>query len=76
MKAFALLTLEEKQWTLSKILSVLRTTTIYVGKNKVVYNLQSIIHLAQCKIMVDAEFNKGCLKVNWKRLHQFMTATG
>jgi hypothetical protein len=47
IKAFASLTLEEKQRILSKILSVLRTTTSFVGKNKVAYNLQAIIYLAK-----------------------------
>ena len=74
MKAFASLTLEEKQRTLSKILSVLRTT-IFVGKNKVAYNLQAIIHLAKCKIMVDAKFNKGCVKVNRKSFILFILET-
>ena len=75
MKAFASLTLEEKHMTLSKILCVLRTTAIFVGKTKVAYNLQAIIYLAKCKIMVDAKFNKGCLKVNWKSLHRFIPDT-
>ena len=75
MKAFASLTLEEKQRTLRKILSVLRTTTIFVGKNKVAYKLQAIIYLAKFKIMVDAKFNEGCLKVNWKSLQRFIPDT-
>ena len=75
MMDFSAATLEEKQRIFKRILSVLRTTTIFVEKNKVAYNLQAIIYLAKCKIMVDAKFNKGCRKVNWKSLHRFIPDT-
>jgi hypothetical protein len=31
--------------------------------------------VAKCKIMVDAKFNKGCLKVNLKSLYRFIPDT-
>ena len=43
---FSTAKLEDKQRIFNKILSVLRTTTIFVGKDKVAYNLQAIIYLA------------------------------
>ena len=75
MKDFSAATLEEKQRMFKKIISVLRTTTIFVGKNKVAYNLQAIIYLAKTKIMVNAKFHNARLQVNWKSLHRFIPDT-
>ena len=75
MKDFSTANLEDKQRIFNKILSALRTTTIFVGKNKVAYNLQAIIYLAKTKIMVNAKFRNGKLQVNWKSLHRFIPDT-
>ena len=75
MKDFSAATLEEKQRIFKRILSVLRTTTIFVGKNKVAYNLQAIIYLAKTKIMVNAKFHNARLQVNWRSLHRFIPDT-
>jgi hypothetical protein len=75
MKDFSAATLEEKQRFFKRILSVLRTTTIFVGKNKMAYNLQAIIYLAKTKIMVIAKFHNARLQVNWKSLQRFIPDT-
>ena len=75
MKDFSAAKLEEKQRIFSKIISILLTTTIFVGKEKKVYNLQSIIYLAKTKIMVNAKFLNAELQVNWKSLHRFIPDT-
>ena len=75
MKDFSTATLEDKQRIFNKILSALRTTTIFVGKDKVAYNLQAIIYLAKTKIMVSSKFRNGKLQVNWKSLHRFIPDT-
>ena len=75
MKDFSAATLEEKQRIFKRILSVLCTITIFVGKNKVAYNLPAIIYLAKTKIMVNAKFNGAELQVNWKSLHRFIQDT-
>ena len=69
MKDFSAATLEEKQRMFKRIISVLRTTAIFVGKKKVAYNLQAIIYLAKTKIMVNAKFRNGKLQVNLGSLH-------
>ena len=75
MKDLSAATLEEKQRMFKKIISVLHTTTIFVGKNKVAYNLQAIIYLAKTKIMVNAKFHNARLHVNWKSLQRFIPDT-
>ena len=77
MKDFSAATLEEKQRIFKRILSALRTTTIFVGKDKVAYNLQAIIYLAKTKIMVNSnlKFSNGRPKFNWKSLHRFIPDT-
>ncbi len=72
MKDFSAATLEEKQRIFKRILSVLRTTTIFVGKNKKAYNLQATIYLAKTKIMVNAKFLNAEFQVNWRSLHRFI----
>jgi hypothetical protein len=72
---FSTAKLEDKQRIFNKILSALRTTTIFVGKDKVAYNLQAIIYLAKTKIMVNAKFRNGKLQVNWRSLHRFIPDT-
>ena len=75
MKDFSAAKLEEKQRILTRIISILLTTTIFVGKDKVVYNLQAIIFLAKTKIMTNAKFLNGKLRVNWQKLHRFIPDT-
>ena len=64
-----------KQRIFNKILSALRTTTIFVGKDKVAYNLQAIIYLAKTEILVNSKFRNGKLQVNWRSLHRFIPDT-
>ena len=71
MKAFASLTLEEQQKIYARILSALRTTTIR-RKGKKSFKLQAIIYLSKLKIMIDAKFKNGSLKVNWEKLCRFI----
>ena len=75
MKDFSAANLEEKQRMFKKIISDLRTTTMFVGKNKVAYNLKAIIYLAKTKTMVNAKFHNARLRVNWRSLHRFIPDT-
>ena len=66
--AFASLTVEEMVRTFNKVLLILRTTTILIGKEKVPNNLQVIEYLAEFKIMTKLKFQGSMAHVNWTPL--------
>ena len=70
--AFASLTVEEMVRTFNKVLLVLRTTTILIGKEKVPNNLQVIEYLAEFKIMTRLKFQGSMADVNWGDLGKFV----
>ena len=70
--AFASLTVEEMVRTFNKVLLILRTTTILIGKEKVPNNLQVIEYLAEFKIMTELKFQGSMADVNWSDLWGFV----